>query len=111
MSMRFMSLPPSRLPSGLASFGRTTSAICDCDSLTARGGTMWMGVSRPSFEFILSFSHEGCGYRVVAGKFADATNRLFAFCAWIRRRIYGVICVLLGLTGPPLKIYLYVAFG
>src|SRR5689334_1211887 len=59
ISMRCMSLPPNRLPSGLASLGSTTSAICDCDSLTARGGTIWIGVSRPSFEFIVSFSHEG----------------------------------------------------
>src|SRR5580765_6381288 len=68
MSMKCISLPPSRLPSGFASFGRTTSAICDCDSLTARGGTMWIGVSRPSFEFILSFSHEGFSYRAMTGK-------------------------------------------
>src|SRR5689334_19805829 len=66
--MKCISLPPSRLPSGLASFGRTTSAICDCDSLTARGGTIWIGVSWPSCEFILSFSHEGFSYRALRGR-------------------------------------------
>lgn len=65
ISIKCMSLPPSRLPSGLASFGRTTSAICDCDSLTGRGGTIWIGVSWPSCEFILSFSHEDFGYRAL----------------------------------------------
>ena len=29
---------------------------------------MWIGVSRPSFEFIMSFSHEGFSYPATAGK-------------------------------------------
>src|SRR5437764_4628484 len=42
MSMRFMRRPPSKFPSGLASLGRTTSAISDCDSFTVRGCRWWL---------------------------------------------------------------------
>src|SRR5436309_827253 len=55
ISMRCMSRPPSKFPSGLASLGRTTSAISDCDSFTVRGCRWWLpSVIEINFKFKIS---------------------------------------------------------
>src|SRR5438874_10114919 len=70
-----MRRPPSRLPSGLASLGSTTSTISDCDSRTGRGKSVcseFVILCKAGDAQQLSIVNDACVLDSTHGPFRDA---------------------------------------
>src|SRR5258706_227988 len=70
--MSCMSLPPIRLPSGFASLGKMTSAICDCEARTVRGSSV-----RGRLVSMGVFGGEGLPSFILASSLSILPRRLF----------------------------------